>query len=877
MRTRVRGIGLLVLGVLVGALGVIPSGWTGQLHGVGGGSHLLADGVLAAGVVLLIVGLIVLLRAQPPSPAARLSLPSKTTQSVAPLALPEVSSAPEAAAPTPLPAGSAASGAAAPPPPESAPRRRLCATQALKNVKAIRAVNPHVFPSIEPLEGYASVVPFDVLQRFHQMTDEELRPYPQLLEAAHTLRQNAQTSAPHAPAAVPAAGGDLGASGPQAAPSPSARDTLFHGVLYFVQITFNFGGSSAVVSDADMVTMIEYTALALPTISRYTAQYGDSQVSVFSDILKLQKDLPPTGIYNDHMLAQWLGSLAFDDLVSTRGVSPESICFVVPNPPGVINSDATGDVYGYHHSADYPAYPVYPYSFPYCFIDVLGSDLTIQDEADHYAASLSHEIAEMIVNPSAQDVFFGGRPEVCDPCANCEPAPVGLGSQANWRAFFAVSSDGLAHYVTSTDGTTVPLSNPINNRLGGVPQPRFRWDFYIAAIVPPLYVNDCPSIFCTFGPDAQEGLGQLLFYEEGQEPGEEYVEVYSINAAGGIALQTTAIDWGALVPPPPPSSGGRQRPRPPTPAGAADPQNLPSSPHPHPPTPAGVADPQNSAGDWGGRAIIVPGKYTTKPSGSPLDVLFYEGVPGPTGPTGHGQFYQTGLLGVESNANHRYDDWRGAWSLIIPGNFSSSPHRFEFYNDLLFYDRSSGTGEFYHTADASLVSYPFARYTDWRTTWSQIIPCNFSPSPTTDLLFYDPSSGTGEFYHTDGTGLVLPPFARYTDWRTTWSQIIPGKFSDSPYTDLLFYDPSTGTGEFYHTDGGGLVFPLFATLSDVNARTQIIPGKFSQSPTTDLLFYDRSSGTGVFYHTDGSGLVVPPFATYTDWRTTWSIIVSLSR
>jgi hypothetical protein len=115
MRTRVLGLGLLVLGALVGALGALPSGWTGQLHGVGGGDHLLAHGVLAAGVVLLLVGLSVLLRARPPGPAARLRLPSRATRSVAP---------------PPPSAGSSAPGAAAPPPPGSAPLRHGCATAA---------------------------------------------------------------------------------------------------------------------------------------------------------------------------------------------------------------------------------------------------------------------------------------------------------------------------------------------------------------------------------------------------------------------------------------------------------------------------------------------------------------------------------------------------------------------------------------------------------------------------------------------------------------------------------------------------------------------------------------------------------------------------
>src|SRR5262245_33799889 len=74
----------------------------------------------------------------------------------------------------------------------------LCSTQAIKNAKLIRSVAPHVFPAVEPLDGFASVVPLDALTRFHRMSDEELRQYPQLLEAATLLRRKSQISSPKA-------------------------------------------------------------------------------------------------------------------------------------------------------------------------------------------------------------------------------------------------------------------------------------------------------------------------------------------------------------------------------------------------------------------------------------------------------------------------------------------------------------------------------------------------------------------------------------------------------------------------------------------------------------------------------------------------------
>ena len=42
-------------------------------------------------------------------------------------------------------------------------------------------------------------------------------------------------------------------------------------------------------------------------------------------------------------------------------------------------------------------------------------------------------------------------------------------------------------------------------------------------------------------------------------------------------------------------------------------------------------------------------------------------------------------------------------------------------------------------------------------------------------------------------------------WRTTWSTIIAGRFSASPYSGLLFVEHSTAYAELYETDGHGRI------------------------------------------------------------------------
>ena len=76
----------------------------------------------------------------------------------------------------------------------------------------------------------------------------------------------------------------------------------------------------------------------------------------------------------------------------------------------------------------------------------------------------------------------------------------------------------------------------------------------------------------------------------------------------------------------------------------------------------------------------------------------------------------------------------------------------------------------------------------WRQSWRTIVPGNFGGSAHTDLLFYDPSLGQGEFWTTDGQGGIGQP-RLHEGLRPSWRQIVPGEFGGGVHTDLLFYEP----------------------------------------------------------------------------------------
>jgi hypothetical protein len=260
---------------------------------------------------------------------------------------------------------------------------------------------------------------------------------------------------------------------------------------------------------------------------------------------------------------------------------------------------------------------------------------------------------------------------------------------------------------------------------------------------------------------------------------------------------------------------------------------------------------------------IVPGQfYDSLQAG----LLFYEPL------SGTGQFYMPLLsgLGFSLASPSEHHGWRTTWTHIIAGHFDTEESRMESSADLLFYDAATGYGEFYTAHETTNTGAPqvqlrFLRaYTDWRPGWTHIIPGRFGGDGRTDLLFYQASTGTGEFYTCTGRAL-LKPLKSHTGWRGSWRHIVPGHFGGDAFTDLLFYDSTAGVGEFYATHQGDI--ELLATHAGWRTTwAAIVPGDFAGGGRTSLAFYDPTDGTLEFYATQNGqiGMLAEPI----QWGTT---------
>jgi len=243
------------------------------------------------------------------------------------------------------------------------------------------------------------------------------------------------------------------------------------------------------------------------------------------------------------------------------------------------------------------------------------------------------------------------------------------------------------------------------------------------------------------------------------------------------------------------------------------------------------------------------------------DLLFYARS------AGIGQLYATNLAGDIGLLN-TYTNWRTTWTLIVPMHFSRARH-----SDVLFYNADAGLGELYSTNGLGELNPIVRRYTDWRTSWSIIVAGSFTGNEFSDLLFYSRAAGIGEFYRVDKQG-SLTLLASHTDWLTTWSQIVAGNFSRSDSTDLLFYESADGVLECWTVDGYGNVAFLHSTPTS-HSWNIILPLNATGTPFSDLLLYDSAQGIGELVTSDGEG-GLRHVRSYAGWRTNWSVILSPS-
>jgi hypothetical protein len=257
---------------------------------------------------------------------------------------------------------------------------------------------------------------------------------------------------------------------------------------------------------------------------------------------------------------------------------------------------------------------------------------------------------------------------------------------------------------------------------------------------------------------------------------------------------------------------------------------------------------------------------------------------------GVGEIYQAEANGRLRRLAH-HDTWRKSWTLIARGDFGGRG-----VIDAVFYDPSSKTGEFWEFS-ATGAMRRIGQHTNWRSTWTHIVPLHVRMGGTSALLFHEQPSRTSEVYGTGEGGvleLLFKPssgvdkathivavdvtgglFTKVFSYDAAaghaimgaafgnvifqnlgrdWTMIVPGRFGGDGFTDLLFYQASTGTGEFHSISDHGEISLIRAHSGWRRSWTQIVAGNFGGGgQQSDLLFYDASTRTAEIWSVDSAG------------------------
>jgi hypothetical protein len=238
-----------------------------------------------------------------------------------------------------------------------------------------------------------------------------------------------------------------------------------------------------------------------------------------------------------------------------------------------------------------------------------------------------------------------------------------------------------------------------------------------------------------------------------------------------------------------------------------------------------------------------------------------------SGKLNDGTIVQDGLRQVGPN----HASFSEQWTHVVSGRFTDPfrPNRIQ----LLLYDATTGTGEFYATNGRGSLDL-IRRHTGLPRSLTKIIAGRFVPN-IPGLLFYDASAGTGEFHVVDADG-NMNLTRSFDNWRTTWHTIITGNFSNGPLDDLLFYDKGAGVGEFYKVHDRAQMTQLNFHDTWRHSWQHIVSGQFLQnSPFDGLLFYEENSGFTEFYSTNGSGGISQiDIAVGNQWSLPWHTILT---
>ena len=167
-------------------------------------------------------------------------------------------------------------------------------------------------------------------------------------------------------------------------------------------------------------------------------------------------------------------------------------------------------------------------------------------------------------------------------------------------------------------------------------------------------------------------------------------------------------------------------------------------------------------------------------------------------------------------------------------------------------------------------------HTDWRTSWTHVVGGKFSAAHDDAVLFYEGGTGFAEIYETDGHGNISllrqhADLGRSLFRSHRWTQIVVGRFSNSANSSLLLVDANKRFAATFNVDSTGNLVRL-REFPNWGAWTHVTVVRVPGSNYSAVLRYNQSTGRGEILTCDGTGGFAPRQAS-DGWRRSWTHVV----
>jgi hypothetical protein len=243
---------------------------------------------------------------------------------------------------------------------------------------------------------------------------------------------------------------------------------------------------------------------------------------------------------------------------------------------------------------------------------------------------------------------------------------------------------------------------------------------------------------------------------------------------------------------------------------------------------------------WGSRwHHIVPGRFN---SGALDDLFFYDSTAG-TGRfyfvnssrnarDGFGAFYGTDGAGSLSEIRHD-SSWGRNWNQLVAGDLIPATAG----SELVFHSRRLAWFHIYRTNSNGTIA-KIAENNGSTIAPTVLVAGDFNPDPDgrLELFAYEGASRTAHILSFSNSGVMS--VVRSASLGTYYSQIGAGDFMTATGTELLAYDPATGSVVVYQ--------PYNGTFTPVSTQTglrqnfgKLVTANFMGSDGYESLFYDR--------------------------------------